>query len=133
MCGNHRPPAVSPAGPAAAPAPPAPPASAAPPGPAASNEVVGRVVWKFPIEPDARGNTPIYGEPLALGDAVVLAAMPGVVYAVDQRTGTLRWKVRPSEGSELNGDMVAIGNRLFVTTRKDGDAGESGVFAIDPP
>src|SRR5262249_37763559 len=99
----------------------------------AVDEVVGGVVWKFPIEPDARGNTPIYGEPLALGDTVVLAAMPGVVYGVDQRKGTLRWKVRPSAGSELNGDIVAIGNRVFVTTHKDGEAGESGVFAIDPP
>jgi outer membrane protein assembly factor BamB len=99
----------------------------------AVDEVVGRVVWRFPIEPDAHGNTPIYGAPLALGDSVVLAAMPGVVYAVDKRAGTLRWKLRPSAGSELNGDLVAIGNRLFVTTRKDGDAGKSGVFAIDPP
>ena len=59
--------------------------------------------------------------------------MPGVVYAVDRRDGKLRWKLRPSEGSELNGDLVAVGERLFVTTRKDGEAGESGVFAIDPP
>jgi outer membrane protein assembly factor BamB len=99
----------------------------------AVDEVVGRVVWQFPIEPDARGNTPIYGSPLVLGDAVVLAAMPGVVYSVDRKDGRLRWKVRPSPGSELNGDLVAIGNRLFVTTRTDGKAGESGVFAIDPP
>lgn len=99
----------------------------------ATDEVVGRVVWKFPIEPDARGNKPIYGAPLVLGDTVVLAAMPGVVYAVGRGDGKLRWKLRPSAGSELNGDLVAVGNRLFVTTRMDGKDGESGVFAIDPP
>ena len=59
--------------------------------------------------------------------------MPGVVYAVGRGDGKLRWKLRPSAGSELNGDLVAVGNRLFVTTRMDGKDGESGVFAIDPP
>lgn len=67
------------------------------------------------------------------GDSIVLAAMPGVVYAVDRMKGTLRWKLRPSTDSELNGDLVAIGARLFATTRMDGEKGESGVFAIDPP
>lgn len=99
----------------------------------AVDEVVGQVVWTFAIEPDARGNTPIYGAPLVHGDSIVLAAMPGVVYAVDQKKGTLRWKLRPAADSELNGDLVAIGTRLFVTTRMDGEKGVSGVFAIDPP
>ena len=99
----------------------------------AVDEVVGRVVWKFPIEADAEGRTPIYGAPLVLGDTVLLAAMPGVVYAVGRADGKLRWKLRPSAGSELNGDLVAIGNRVFVTTRMDGKNGESGVFAIDVP
>lgn len=99
----------------------------------AVDEVVGRVVWKFAIEPDAAGGTPIYGAPVVHGDTIVLAAMPGVVYAVDSKQGTLRWQLRPSAGSELNGDLVAIGARLFVTTRMDGAKGASGVFAIDPP
>lgn len=99
----------------------------------AVDEVVGRVVWKFPIEAKANGNKPIYGAPLVLGDTVLLAAMPGVVYAVGRGDGKLRWKLRPSAGSELNGDLVAIGNRVFVTTRMDGEQGESGVFAIDLP
>ena len=68
-----------------------------------------------------------------LGDTVLLAAMPGVVYAVGRGDGKLRWKLRPSLGSELNGALVAIGNRVFVTTRMDGKNGESGVFAIDLP
>ncbi|MEQ1632624.1 MAG: PQQ-binding-like beta-propeller repeat protein [Planctomycetota bacterium] len=99
----------------------------------AVDEVVGQVVWKFAIEPDAEGNTPIYGVPVVHGDAIVLAAMPGVVYAVDRKKGTLRWKLRPATDSELNGDLVAIGARLFATTRMNGEKGESGVFAIDPP
>jgi outer membrane protein assembly factor BamB len=98
-----------------------------------ADEVVGRVQWRFPIEPDERGGTPIYGCPVVIGDTVHLAAMTGVLYAVDRRNGKLQWKLRPSANSELNGDLVSIGARLFLTTRRRPDAGESALFAIDPP
>lgn len=94
---------------------------------------VGRVVWTFTIEPNANGGRPIYSRPLVVGDTICLATMPGVVYALDRRTGALRWQLRPSADSELNSDLVAVGDRLFVTTRKTDAGGESALFAIDPP
>ena len=99
----------------------------------AVDQAVGRVAWKFAIEPGEQGGTPIYSRPLVTGDEVALAAMPGVVYCLDRHTGKLHWQLRPSPKSELNSDLVALGGRLFVTTRKTDAGGESAVFAIDRP
>jgi hypothetical protein len=52
-------------------------------------------------------------------------------YAVDQRTGALQWKLRPSEGSELYCSAATDGGLLFVTTRPDHPGnGERSLVAI---
>ncbi|MCB9876477.1 MAG: PQQ-like beta-propeller repeat protein [Planctomycetes bacterium] len=94
---------------------------------------VGRVAWKFRIEPNAGGVRPIYATPLVEQDTVYLAAMPGVVYAVDRQNGELRWQLRPLPMSELIGGPLRIGDRLFVSTRKSPASETSAVIAIDLP
>ena len=97
----------------------------------ALDQVVGRVVWTFATEHEEGQGAPIYGCPVVLGDRVFLAAMRGTVHALDRRTGALLWQLRPVPDSELEGELVTDGERLFVASRRDGGAGTSAVVAID--
>jgi len=99
----------------------------------AVDQGVGRVAWKFPTEMNEDGGAPIYSKPLVRGDTVYLAAMKGTIYAVDRKKGQLVWKITPLAKSELDCNPVTDGERLFVTTRRDDDAGESAVLAIKLP
>lgn len=91
----------------------------------------GRVSWKFPTDHEEGHGAPIYSCPLVIGENVYVAAMSGKVYALQRKTGKLLWSLRPVANSQLNSDLVTDGGRLFVTTRKDGDAGQSAVLAIE--
>jgi eukaryotic-like serine/threonine-protein kinase len=94
---------------------------------------VGRVAWEFPIARVEGRTTAIYASPVVLGDTVYLGAMEGTVYAIDRRTGKERWRLRPSEGSWLTGDLATDGKLLFVATCTDDAKGESSVLAIRLP
>ena len=91
----------------------------------------GRVSWKFATDHKKGRGAPIYSCPLVIGETVYLAAMMGKVYALQRKTGKLLWSLRPLGKSQLNSDLVTDGGRLFVTTRKAGDDGQSAVLAID--
>jgi outer membrane protein assembly factor BamB len=99
----------------------------------AIDHAVGRVVWRFAIDKDAHGRAPLYGRPLVAGDTVYLAAMRGVVHAIDRAKGTERWQLRPVAEAELDGDLATDGTLLFATTRRTREAGQSAVVAIEPP
>lgn len=90
----------------------------------------GRVSWRFAIDHEKGRGAPIYSCPLVCDEVVYLAALSGKVYAVQRRDGKLLWSVCPLKDSEPNSDLVTDGVRMFVTTRKNGDAGESAVLAI---
>ena len=96
----------------------------------AVDQTVGRVVWKFETEREGRRGGPIYSRPLVIGDTVYLASLRGKIYSVDRKTGTLQWKFQPLAKSEINSDLVLEGDRMFLTTRKDGKSGESAVVAV---
>jgi outer membrane protein assembly factor BamB len=91
----------------------------------------GRISWKFATDHEKGRGAPIYSCPLVIGQTVYLAAMSGKVYALARKTGKLLWSVRPLANSQLNSDLVTDGKRLFVTTRKDGEVGQSAVLAIE--
>ena len=67
------------------------------------------------------------------GGTVYLAAMKGKVYAVAREAGTLLWKIQAVADSEIDCDLAADGDVLFVTTRPARKAGESAVVAIALP
>ncbi len=94
---------------------------------------VGRVEWTFPIERFAGRTTAMYSSPVVLGELVYCGAMEGTVYALQRATGKVRWKLRPSQDSEITGDLVTDGERLFVVTRDHMGKGESSVLAIRIP
>lgn len=91
----------------------------------------GRVSWEFATDHEEGRGAPMYSCPLVMGDVVYVAAMRGVIYALQRKTGKLLWSLRPLANSELNSDLATDGERLFVTTRKNGDAGQSAVLAIE--
>ena len=97
------------------------------------DQVVGHVPWRYETEHDEGYGAPIYSRPLLLDDVVYLAAMRGKLYAVDRKTGAERWKMTPVEDSEPNSDLFTDGQRLFLSTRRDGDKGQGAVVAIDLP
>jgi outer membrane protein assembly factor BamB len=91
----------------------------------------GKRIWKFDTEPDYTGRRPIYSMPILTHDTVYLAAMEGHVYALDKKTGRLKWKLRASEFSEIEHGPATDGRHLFVVTRPDWDKrGESSLVAI---
>jgi outer membrane protein assembly factor BamB len=91
----------------------------------------GRVSWKFATDHEAGHGAPIYSRPVVLGGTLYAAAMRGGVYALARESGVLLWNVRPPADSEITGDLVTDGRRLFATTRKRGNAGQSVVLAIE--
>ncbi|MCA8964337.1 MAG: PQQ-binding-like beta-propeller repeat protein [Planctomycetes bacterium] len=90
----------------------------------------GEVAWKYETEHEKGFGAPIYSRPLVLGDKVYLAAMSGKLYVVDRRSGELVAKMTPVPDSEPNSDLAEMGGLLFLTTRKDGEKGESAVVGI---
>ena len=43
--------------------------------------------------------------------------MEGQMYAIDAESGELKWKVRPSKDSEIDGSFTD-GKRIYITTRR---------------
>jgi len=97
------------------------------------DQVVGHVKWRYETEHEQGRGAPIYSRPLLLGDTTYLAAMNGKLYAVDRKTGAHRWKTTPVADSEPNSDLFTDGQRLFLSTRRDGDKGQGAVVAITLP
>jgi outer membrane protein assembly factor BamB len=98
------------------------------------NAATGEVIHTF--EPQAEGDrqSTAYSFPLIDGTTACFATgRSGLLYAVDIATGKLRWKLQPSEKSELFTDPVSDGQRIFVVSRQDTNkAGETAIFAIGP-
>ncbi len=86
--------------------------------------------WRFAID----GNrSAIYSVPILVRGSVCFTAVEGQTYAVDRDAGTLKWKIRPSAGSELVCTAVAHGPLIFVTSRASGKVnGEPSLLAIRP-
>lgn len=78
----------------------------------------GEENWRFATDPQADGRpSPIYSVPLLREGSVCIAAGEGQTYAIDQVAGTLKWKIRPSEGAELFCSPATDGTHIFVVTR----------------
>jgi protocatechuate 3,4-dioxygenase beta subunit len=93
----------------------------------------GEENWRFALD-RSNDRSPIYCAPLVSPDGdLYIAGMEGQVYCLDAISGQLKWKLRPSEKSEIDSDLATDGKRLFFTTRPDGnDLGETAIFAIGP-
>ncbi|MCH7726185.1 MAG: PQQ-binding-like beta-propeller repeat protein [Planctomycetes bacterium] len=96
----------------------------------AVNKDMGNVVWQFETEKGGRAGAPIYSQPLISHETVYLAAMRGKIYALELKTGKLKWKFEPLADSEINSNLQVDAGRLFLTTRRDDGKGESAVMAI---
>ncbi|RDI74274.1 WD40-like repeat [Gaiella occulta] len=65
----------------------------------------GRVRWRTEIGPTE-------SSPLVHQGRVYVGDWRGTIYALDQRTGTVRWTFRT--GGRVKGALAALGNRLFA-------------------
>lgn len=73
----------------------------------------------------------VYSFPLISERTIYFAAgSTGLLFAFDLESGAMRWKLRPSEGSELFSSPTTDGQRLFVTCRQSGNQREAGENAI---
>ncbi|MEK6259980.1 MAG: PQQ-binding-like beta-propeller repeat protein [Planctomycetota bacterium] len=82
-----------------------------------------------PDEADRAGL--VYSFPIIANKTAYFASGKGQVFAFDIESGKLRWKLRPSENSELFTSPVTDGHLIFVTTRPTQDkGGESVIVAI---
>lgn len=83
-----------------------------------------------PNEADRTGA--VYSFPIIANQTAYFASGDGQVFAFDIESGKLRWKLRPSEHSELFTNPTTDGSRIFVTCRQNRDKKESecAVLAI---
>lgn len=91
----------------------------------------GKLIRMFepPDEEDREGL--VYSFPIIANQTAYFASGKGVLLAVDVETGKLRWRLRPSEKSELFTEPATDGRRIFVTCRAgNANGGEHSVIAI---
>ncbi len=80
------------------------------------NQSDGKERWRFAID-RLNGNSAIYSVPILLGARAYFAAGEGQAYAVDRQTGKLKWKARPSKGSDMYCSPASDGALFFFVTR----------------
>jgi outer membrane protein assembly factor BamB len=86
-------------------------------------------IMEPPDEADRTGA--VYSFPIVTNQTACFASGDGQLFAFDVETGKMRWKLRPSEHSELYTDPVTDGRRIFVTSRRNAkEAGDNAVWAI---
>ena len=91
----------------------------------------GELIRTFepPDEADRKGL--VYSFPLISNATAYFTSGSGLLFAVKIETGELRWKIRPSEDSELFTSPVTDGQRIFVTSRQANDkSGECAIIAV---
>lgn len=73
----------------------------------------------------------VYSFPLIAGQTVYFASGSGLLFAFDIQSGEMKWKLRPSESSELFTDLATDGRHIYLTSRPNSkDEGENALFAI---
>ena len=91
----------------------------------------GELIRTFepPDETDRKGL--VYSFPIISQKTAYFPSGSGVFFAVNIETGALRWKLRPSEESELFTCPTTDGRQIFVTSRRGNDKeGEHSILAI---
>jgi outer membrane protein assembly factor BamB len=83
----------------------------------AFNKNTGAIQWTFDARPDQ--NSSFHGDPIVTDDLVIFDAdLPkGHAYAVERKTGALRWKFRADEGVPT--DLVRHDDAVFAATSND--------------
>jgi len=82
-----------------------------------------------PDEVDRTGS--VYSFPIIANQTACFASGDGQMFAFDIESGKMRWKLRPSDHSELYSDPVTDGRLIFVTSRRNAKgAGDNAVWAI---
>jgi outer membrane protein assembly factor BamB len=95
------------------------------------NRSDGKKRWGFATDRRHGRNSAIYSVPVLQGSGVCFAAGEGQAYGVDRDTGALKWKIRPSDGSELFCSPATDGKCFFLVTRaRDKEPGRPALVAI---
>jgi polyvinyl alcohol dehydrogenase (cytochrome) len=90
-------------------------------GPARSEVGKLRRVWRFEIQDGA-----VFGTPTVSGNTLVAAARGGKMFALDARTGRLRWK--RDVHHEVHSSIAIAGGRAFIPVSH---AGRPFLLAVD--
>ena len=99
----------------------------------AVDQVTGKELWTFPVPSSVHGS-------VAVSDGLVyVPTLRGVLFAVDAKTGQLKWKNEPGPAPEGNnqrtygyyGVTVADGKVLFPYQTRFGEAAAGIVLALD--
>jgi len=91
----------------------------------------GKVQWRAGVDLQDGRPSAIYSTPALTPGSVILAAGEGQVYAADRLKGGVRWKIRPSEASEMYCSPATDGERFFFLTGKKGKGeGEASLVAV---
>jgi outer membrane protein assembly factor BamB len=84
-----------------------------------------RVLWRFRLPRSATAFGAITANPIIAGNTVYLQDSSSSVYALDARTGVLRWRLAIAAPNDGPNGLTFSGSRLYSAT-------DTTAFAIDP-
>jgi alcohol dehydrogenase (cytochrome c) len=82
------------------------------------------VVWRFHLPQSATSFGAITATPVIAGDTVYVQDSSSTVYALDARTGALRWRYREAAPNDGPNGVAVSGSRLYAAT-------DTTAFALD--
>ena len=95
------------------------------------NAETGKEVWSYETPRSEGVITAIYSSPLCTEDVVYFGSFDGHLYGLKIADGTLKWRIRPVEGSEITGSPLTDGRRIFVPIRRNAKKqGRDAIVAI---
>lgn len=95
------------------------------------NQSDGEIRRRFATDQKDGRSSAIYSVPVLHQNGVYFVAGEGQAYAVNKDTGHLKWKIRPSMGSEMYCSPAMDGATFFVVTRASGQfSGQASLVAI---
>jgi outer membrane protein assembly factor BamB len=83
-----------------------------------------RVLWRFRFARDATKFGAITANPIIVGNTVYIQDSGSSVYALDARTGALRWEHRLAEPNDGPNGLTVVDGRLYTAT-------DTTAFALD--
>ena len=97
----------------------------------------GKAVWSFetPVGEDGK-HAPIYSSPIISDATVCFGSFNGFLYGLKTADGTVRWKVCPVEGAEVDSSPTTDGRRVVASVRPNltNKTGANSLVAVgDPP
>lgn len=79
----------------------------------------GKEVWNYQTPPEKGTHPAIYSAPICTEDAVYFGSFDGHLYGLKVADGTLKWRIKTADGSEIFSTPLTDGREFVLTTRRN--------------